>query len=804
MFTPGTFGYHSNLYDQLMSYLIKGTVTLDDFEIEQNVSYIPAKSRLDFKVDEFPLRGQQPLVVNHICSSDGILLRTAVIPAQTGMGKCQPLYSLIKTPTGWEMMGDIQIGDSVTAKDGTVTEVTGVYPQGIKDVYEITFADGRSTKCGAEHLWKVFYIDTTVARRWQVVNTLEVIRLISMPNPRVYIDLIDSEDCVDIHLPMEPYILGCFLCDGHSGKNYSNITTPDEFIVEEISRLLPPELKLVRDNQTDRYPSYKFSSAKANDTSNDFNKALKTFGLYRHLSFMKFIPKVYLRASREQRLAILQGLLDTDGTVTSHGTVSYSTTSEQLAKDVQYLVRSLGGIASIKSRYTNYTYLNVIKQGRNSYNVNIRHKEQSMLFRLPRKKILMNDNNQYAKTLKLRVKCVKFVGREETQCISISHPDHLYVTDDFIVTHNTASSLYSVYLLKVRVSLSMSKGYMQSWIDDLAKFFHNDTSQYLVVDSGTKFRKIIEDAKNDKLQNLNIIIFSLDILRAYFKEFELTGESSYGCLPENLYQLLGVGIRISDEAHEDIHFQFRHDIHTHVNKSVYLSATIESLDPFTNLLYSILYPKNSRLLGLIWEKYIIGVSLGYSLREPRRAQYTGAKGYSHTRFEKWIMSNRTVRENYFRMILFFMERGFVRNYNVGHKLLVYMATIKMCDKFTEYVRKNITNKTLRISSFTGTDEALVLTENDILISTPIKSGTGRNILGLVAVVSTVAIQSIQTVTQMSGRIRQIDKLFPGVEPTFYDLVCTSIPKHMSYYQTKQELFKRQFLRQSTHNTNFEI
>lgn len=368
----------------------------------------------------------------------------------------------------------------------------------------------------------------------------------------------------------------------------------------------------------------------------------------------------------------------------------------------------------------------------------------------------------------------------------------------------SVSTLYSAYILKVRISLSMSKGYMQSWIDDLAKFFYNDNSQYLIIDSGSKFRKVIEDAKNDKLQNLNIVLFSLDILRTYFKEFEQTGESSYGCLPENLYQLLGVGMRVSDEAHEDIHFQFRHDIHTHVNKSVYLSATIESLDPFTNTLYSILYPRNSRLLGLIWEKYIIGVTLGYSLREPHRAQYTGPKGYSHTKFEKWILNNRTVRDNYFRMILFFMERGFVRQYQPGHKLLVYMSTIKMCDKFTDYIRRNITNKTLRISSFTGTDEALVLLENDVLVSTPLKSGTGRNILGLVAVISTIAIQSIQTNTQTSGRIRQIDKLFPGVEPTFYDLVCTSIPKHMAYYRTKQELFKGQFLRMSTHNTNFEI
>jgi hypothetical protein len=368
----------------------------------------------------------------------------------------------------------------------------------------------------------------------------------------------------------------------------------------------------------------------------------------------------------------------------------------------------------------------------------------------------------------------------------------------------TLSALYSAYKLGERVSITMAPRYMESWIKDIDKFFHNEKRQYLIIDSGLKFKKLIDDAKRDRIRGINIIIFSLNILREYFKEFELTGESSYGCLPKDLYRTLGVGIRITDEAHEDIHFQFRHDIHTHVNRAIYLSATIESLDAFTNKLYGILYPTNSRLSGLVWNKYINGVALGYTLQDPSSAVYLGSKGYSHAKYENYLMSKPKLLNNYLRMCLSFVEKAFVVNYQDGQKLLVYMSRVELCYVFTEYMKEHITNKNLRLSPFTGDDEADTLNVNDILVTTPIKSGTGRDIAGLVAVITTIAIKSMQTNTQMSGRIRPIDKVFPGVKPTFIYLVCTSIPNHVEYHANRMDLFKGQFLTMSTYQTNFVV
>lgn len=368
----------------------------------------------------------------------------------------------------------------------------------------------------------------------------------------------------------------------------------------------------------------------------------------------------------------------------------------------------------------------------------------------------------------------------------------------------TLTSLYSISRLKERASLTMSARYMQSWIDDIAKFYKGDSSQYKIVKKGSELKLLIDDALNDKIRHLNLIIFSIDILRDYFKEFELTGKSTYGCNPEDLYKVLGVGIRFTDEAHENIHFNFVHDINTHVNKSVYLSATIESHEHFTNELYAILFPINARLQGLKWNKYIIGTALGYKLRHPKRVKCMGAQGYSHTEYEKYIMLSKELTEHYFRMCMFFMEKGFVQKYQPKQKLLVYFSTIDMCNLFTEYVKSHISNKSLKISSFVEADEADTLVENDVLMSTPGKSGTGRNIIGLVTVISTIAIKSMQSNTQTSGRLRDIREMFPGVDANFYYLVCTDIKKHMDYHNLRLELFKNQFSRLMVYNTQWEV
>ena len=398
-------------------------------------------------------------------------LKGYLLAAVVGSGKAQPLDAKIKIPGGWKTMGEMQLGDIITAKDGTATKVIGVYPQGSKEIFRLTFADGRSTECCGEHLWKVYKCGWI--NSFRIVNTFELIRLMSasfMAKRLHYIELIDPEDSNEVNLPIDPYVLGVLLGDGYLGKGRVHITTPDKFIVDELIRLLPTGVSLQYKGE--------LNYAIVGDWTGTLHKnsvldVIRKLELSEKLSHEKFIPPIFLNGSNGQRLAILQGLMDTDGTACITGTSSFCSTSHQLAKDVQYLVRSLGGIAKIALRYPKYTYNGELLEGRVAYQVNIRFKTPKNLFRLPKKQDRVSNTNQYSKYLKLRITDIENIGKKEAQCIAIDHPDHLYVTNDFIVTHNSIMGLALTVCLDADPVIIICPKYIidSVWVDAITTQF---------------------------------------------------------------------------------------------------------------------------------------------------------------------------------------------------------------------------------------------------------------------------------------------------------------------------------------------
>jgi len=362
-----------------------------------------------------------------------------LLSAAAGSGKAQPLNASIKTPSGWVLMGDVQVGDMVTARDGEPSEVTDVYPQGKKSVFNVHFKDGRSTRASAEHLWKVY--DRACYRNandgWSVVTTVKLMELLSKKNSMIYVPLNLSDDGTDLDLPIEPYLLGAILGDGSISQTGVSITKGDTALFDLLTPYLPEGMVFVQRNDITRGIINSDKAGKRNPLVTN----LKTLNLMGTVSQSKFIPADYLNGSKRQRLDLLQGLMDTDGYIDVQGTANYSTSSYMLATHVTYLVRSLGGIARISSKLPTYTYLGEKLTGSTAYRVNIRYTKPTELFKLPRKKERANDEGQYSKGLKLQVVGVTYAGMDECQCISIAHPERLYITDDFIVTHNTYQTL---------------------------------------------------------------------------------------------------------------------------------------------------------------------------------------------------------------------------------------------------------------------------------------------------------------------------------------------------------------------------
>lgn len=408
-------------------------------------------------------------------------LRGYIVGFAPGGGKAQPLDALIRTPNGFEPMGSMQVGKMLVMPDGSTAPVTGVYPQGVKDIYRITFSDGRSTECCEEHLWKIHHRNwNRTPEPWRVIQLSEIRKLLLMKDfrKRMYVQLPEPEVRPDQELPLDPYVLGALIGDGGLSSNGVMFSTSDDFLVSEINRLLPENTELLQKSKYD-YTVTRKDRASINNRwdRNPVITALRDLDLFGTKSNNKFIPVAYMQGSVEQRYALLQGLMDTDGTVSENRSLSFCTVSVALAHQVQRLVRGLGGLCKISVRYPYYTYNGERRAGQLAYQLNIRLKEPKRAFRLPRQLARLTDNYQYADRLRLRIERIELVGRKEAQCLSVGHPDHLYITDDDIVTHNTLSDLFLATcvippsIAEVKIIISPKKAVHLVWEDTVRKVF---------------------------------------------------------------------------------------------------------------------------------------------------------------------------------------------------------------------------------------------------------------------------------------------------------------------------------------------
>jgi len=361
--------------------------------------------------------------------------RGVILVGEPGVGKSLPLSSpILVKGNRWSLNGKLMVGDKVIARSGKEATVLGVFPQGKRDVYRITFKDGRSTLCTKEHLWKVYSKNWKRLESESRVIELDLIRQIKEhTRERLYIDLYSPENLPKKELIIDPYILGVLLGDGCITEAPRFTNQSEELIKNVEERLLP-------DHSLTKYKSrktYQLRICSKLRTENLYWKELNKLSLAGNYAHTKFIPDIYKEGSIEQREDLIAGLLDTDGSVGTNGSVLYYTTSKTLADDVCYIIRSLGGIAKITEKTTHYKYHNEDKAGRKCYVVSIRYKNTKNLFKLTRKKDRLPKEYQY-EDLKLEIVSVKKEGESECQCIYIDDPEHLYITDDFIVTHNTA------------------------------------------------------------------------------------------------------------------------------------------------------------------------------------------------------------------------------------------------------------------------------------------------------------------------------------------------------------------------------
>lgn len=379
-----------------------------------------------------PRNKEQRFAIEYLLDQDIPMVSLAGV---AGTGKAQPLYSKILTPTGWTTMGEVSVGDEVIGRDGKRTTVVSIHPQGEKEIYRVIFTDGTHTDCCNEHLWHTkTQLDRDKKRSGSVKELSEIretLRVGSMQKRNHSIPMIEAVEFEKSDIPLDPYMLGLLLGDGTLSTKNVKFCSADKEIIEDIARTSEEYGCLLKSE--DGGINYRINQ----NGSKKIIDGLISLNLKGKKSDTKFIPNEYLFNSSEIRLSMLRGLMDTDGFVSKDGTsVVYYSVSRHLADGVKFIVQSFGGKAVITIKNPKYKHNGEIKDGKTCFCVHISLPPEVNPFKMKRKAELVRPKSKYKPTR--YIDRIEYVGKHEAKCISVSSPEHLYITDDFIVTHNTS------------------------------------------------------------------------------------------------------------------------------------------------------------------------------------------------------------------------------------------------------------------------------------------------------------------------------------------------------------------------------
>ena len=372
------------------------------------------------------------------------------IQGTNGVGKAQPISTKIPVPTKerFKKLGDLQVGDEVFGSDGKPTKVLSIQDHGPQKIYQIIFADGRSAYCCKDHLWKVYYGSHGCVRS-KIIPLKEMLldyRRYCPEKEGTNHDKYSYKYRVDnLHgliefqhtdVPIHPYVLGAFIGNGCCREEALSISSGNDFVPNKIAMLCGFHVRR-NSMKTYTYQFYDKDTGRRIYTKDFFKDVPEMIGTY---SYDKIIPENYLYNDPTVRMELLRGLMDTDGSISDNDnrfSTSYSTTSVGLSIQIIELLKMMGynGRVTFDARlkYTKGILYDVFCSIPNE----IKHE----LFTLPEKlriaeKCMCRKNS--SKNYEYNgIRAITFSHIESARCIHVDSDDELYVTEDYVVTHNS-------------------------------------------------------------------------------------------------------------------------------------------------------------------------------------------------------------------------------------------------------------------------------------------------------------------------------------------------------------------------------
>jgi len=648
-----------------------------------------------------------------------------ILEIQTGKGKALRNNTPVRIPLGWKNIGDIEVGDLVIGVNGLPTKVTAVHPQGVVDLFRVTFEDNRFVECCAEHLWEVV---KSKGQPPEVVNTAKLINRTMVNRERLSVPLCYPEDTPDVELAIDPYTVGSYLVN------------PDD-VVQSMAVI---------------------------------NRGV--------------IPDEYIASSIKQRTEVLQGIFDSVGKFRAiDSKIIVFVKHKLLARSIMTIVRSLGGIAHL-----------IVKGA--MWQLTVRVSNPGRFFTDPVKIKMCESVRTYALAKSLAIKSIIPVKRSEATCITVDAPSALFVVKDYIVTHNTAMAMKTVVNIGKRTLFITKPGYLDKWTSDLTNPKYSlslkagelirvggksgSSSNLDLMDGIVEMGKDGELSKGKGRKECKVILLSSKTFDLWIKRQLEDGDPK---AVETFMEVTGCGYLVYDESHEWFRMNYWSFYLLNPSRVLDLSATIiPGDDKFIKDRYEERFPAKFRYADLAYDKYIDALSIYYHMRNKKSIDRVNRmKLYNHIELEQIIMKDPKSQLDYFTMVKDLVDIFFMKRYEPGQRCLVFFGSREMCTRFTEFIKLAYPEKDVKRHIQGDNYKAFI--NADIGVSTPGKSGTAVDIVGLVCSIITVCLAKEDKNIQILGRTRSTDEW--DLDPKAIFLHCQQLNKHVAYLQRRKMMFR---------------
>lgn len=683
-----------------LNYLRK---TLGDVTFKDD-SFHPFKP-MKFRYEEIvaPRNDEQVDVINFIAGlrehGENLDKRQLFLVKKPGFGKAQPYSTRIPTPMrrtvkstimkfiGKELktvpieytenidyikMGDLKVGDYVFDRFGKPTVVTNIFEQGEKDVYKITFEDGRTALCCYEHLWGVFVDDNP---KYNVYDTSEMIDMLKQ-DKTLSIPLCRPAEYSD-----KPYV--CYECE-----------TPMETI----------------------YHNMKDS---------------------------------YLCSSPDTIMKVLYG----------HGLKEFT----EPGKEYKMMIPD--------ETFANDIFL-------------------PLLYQMGYKAYYKDGIIYYSNQCHLKITSIEYSHREECRCIMVDNPYHMYLTEDFIVTHNTFCAGVGLCLYGVRTLIIMHRDNLRGqWLNSLYNMSGLGKKD---VHEITSSEEVYNIATGNIQLNYDVYLMTHATFRAGLKRI------SNLKIAQNISKNLGIGMKIIDEAHLEFRDTITMDCVFNVKRNLYLTATDgrsakEENAIFRHVFANTLYYKPSSLLSdnipKKWVHYVAVAVNTHVKTTTYKYRIVGGRGMNAPIYGRWVIKNDK-NNTHFKCCTELIRQLYQEDEHA--KVLLFMPLIELCEECAYWINKHLSyDKDFQydlsiktINSSNSKSENEMNKRADVIVTTIQSAGTGTDIPGITDIICCSPYCSRITAEQVMGRIRYIPK-----KCHYYDIYDTSVQMDIFWLMSRIKKFK---------------